>query len=174
MKKKILAIFAASMMLVAMLAGCGSSDNSTASNNAASGSAESAQTAKKTNDSPSEEGDLGDYHVKILDAETGLKDYEGNPVIGIRFEYTNNAAEAAAFDVATYAKAFQDGIELETAILDDVSDEFNNMMKDVKTGATITCEQYYKLSSNSDVQVEVTELISLSDQKLEKTFKLAQ
>lgn len=44
---------------------------------------------------PAEEGELGEYHVKILEAETGLKDYDGNPVIGVQFAFTNNSSEAA-------------------------------------------------------------------------------
>lgn len=62
---------------------------------------------------PAEEGELGEYHVKILEAETGLKDYDGNPVIGVQFAFTNNSSETAAFDLVLYATAYQDGVELD-------------------------------------------------------------
>ena len=109
-----------------------------------------------------------------MDAETGLTDYEGNPVIGVKYEYTNNGEENMMFEIAVNAQAFQDGVQLETAILDETSAEYDNSMKEIKTGTTVTCEVYYKLTSESDVEVEVTELISLDDAKLEKTFTLGQ
>ena len=89
MKKRILALVAASMMLLTMLAGCGSSGDTSANNSADNtkdtGSAQTAQQETPKEDAaPASEGDLGDYHVKILDAETGLKDYDGNPVIGVK------------------------------------------------------------------------------------------
>ena len=130
--------------------------------------------AKKTENAATDEGDLGDYHVKILDAETGLKDYDGNPVIGVKYEYTNNGEENMMFDVAVNAQAFQDGVQLELAFMDEFSDEYENSSKEVKPGTTLTCEMYYALTSDSEVEVEVSELISFGDAKLTKTFSVAQ
>lgn len=179
MKKRILALVAASMMLLTMLAGCGSSGdtsaNNTADNTKDTGSAQTAQQETPKEDAaPASEGDLGDYHVKILDAETGLKDYDGNPVIGVKYEYTNNGEENMMFDVAVNAQAFQDGVQLELAFMDEYSDEYENSSKEIKTGATLTCELYYELTSESDVEIEVSELISFDDAKLTKTFSVAQ
>ena len=74
------------------------------------------------------------------------------------------------FDAAVNAQAFQDGVQLELAFMDEFSDEYENASKEIKTGATLTCELYYVLTSESEVEVEVTELISLGNDKLEKTF----
>lgn len=175
--KKRMAMLAAAAMLAAMLTACGSSGDTTTQNNNSAGSAttEAATNSNdtaKTENTATDEGDLGDYHVKILDAETGLKDYEGNPVIGVKYEYTNNGEENMMFDAAVNAQAFQDGVQLELAIMDNTSDEYDNGLKEIKTGTTLTSELYYVLTSESEVEVEVTELISFDDSKLIKTFTL--
>lgn len=122
-----------------------------------------------------EEGDLGDYHVKILDTETGLMDYDGNKVIGIRFEFTNHAEEAISFDSALYALAYQDGVELDSAYPDETSAEYRNIDKNIKQDVTITCEEYFVLTSDkSNVEAEVGEVFSLSNRRVTKTFALKQ
>ena len=176
MKRKLM-MMAAAAMLAVMLAACGGSGDATPQNDAGSTTADastSANGAASAEAGAPEEGDLGDYHVKILDAETGLKDYDGNPVIGVKYEYTNNGKENMMFDVAVNAQAFQDGVQLELAFMDEFSDEYENVSKEIKTGATITCELYYELTSESDVEIEVSELISFDDAKLTKTFSVAQ
>lgn len=177
--KKMMTMVAASMMLLAMLAGCGESNDTPTQNNDSAGSA-TTEAATNVDDaanpqtaSVTDEGDLGDYYVKILDAETGLTDYEGNPVIGVKYEFTNNGEENMMFSAATNAQAFQDGVQLELAIMDETSEEYDNSLKEIKTGITLTCECYYVLTSESDVEIEVTELISLDDTKLVKTFTVA-
>lgn len=177
MKRKLMMI-AAAAMLVAVLTACGGSGSTDTNTSAAqdAGSAQAAQqeTPKEDAAASASEGDLGDYHVKILDAETGLTDYEGNPVIGVKYEYTNNGAENMMFDVAVNAQAFQDGVQLELAFMDEFSDEYENASKEIKPGTTLTCELYYALASESDVEIEVSELISFGDAKLTKTFSVAQ
>lgn len=176
MKRKLMMIAAAAMLAV-MLTACGGSGDTAPQNDAGStsaGASTSANDAANAETGAADEGDLGDYHVKILDAETGLKDYDGNPVIGVKYEYTNNGKENMMFDVAVSAQAFQDGVQLELAFMDEYSPEYENSSKEIKTGATITCELYYELTSESDVEIEVSELISLGDEKLTKTFAVAQ
>ena len=178
MKKRILTA-AITALLADMLTACGGEATTGAASpaqgagSAATATAQQADTAKK-DDAAKTEGDLGDYHVKILDAETGLKDYEGNDVIGIKYEFTNGSEDNQMFGVAVNPQAFQDGVQLEVAMMDKMSDEANNSLKEIKKGATITCEDYYVLTSKSDVEVEVSETISFSDEKLEKSFKLSE
>ena len=175
--KKRLMVIAIAAMLLAMLTACGGSGDTAPQNDAGSTTADastSANDAANAETGATDEGDLGDYHVKILDAETGLNDYEGNPVIGVKYEYTNNGKENMMFDVAVSAQAFQDGVQLELAFMDEFSDEYENASKEIKPGTTLTCELYYALTSESDVEIEVSELISFDDAKLTKTFSVAQ
>lgn len=175
MKKRIL-LLAMGAMLLSLLTACGGSGDTSENTDAAqdSGSAQAAESETSEKETaPSSEGALGDYYIKILDAETGLTDYEGNPVIGVKYEYTNNGEENMMFDIAVNAQAFQDGVQLDLALVDEYSEEYENSSKEIKTGTTITCEVYYELTSESDVEIEVSELISLSNKKLEKTFAVA-
>lgn len=180
MKKRILALVAASVMLLTILAGCGSSGGTSANAPADStkdtGSAQAAQQETPKEDAaPASEGDLGDYHVKILDSSI-VTDWEGNKAIRVTYEFTNNGEDATSADIALYFHAYQNGIELESTFVgheeDDV--ERDNAEKSIKTGVTLTCATCFVLSDESDVEVEAAELISLSDEKLEKTFTAAQ
>ncbi|MBQ9902443.1 MAG: DUF5067 domain-containing protein [Clostridia bacterium] len=131
------------------------------------------ETSSKDNENNKDEGVLGDYKVKILSYKLA-KDYEKKPAIVVTFEFTNNSDDATSFIVALNSQAYQDGIELETAIIMD-SKVYNssNSMKDIKPGKTIKVQTAYVLDNKkSDVEIEVSELFSFSDDKVVKTFKL--
>lgn len=136
---------------------------------------ESVKTSKETedNEKKASEGALGDYFIKILSCKV-TKDYEKKPAIVVTYEFTNNSDDATNFLVALSSQAYQDGIELETAIIMD-SKVYNsaNSMKDIKPGKKIKVQQAYLLDNNkSDVEIEVSKLFSFSDEKITKTFKI--
>lgn len=111
-----------------------------------------------------------DYAVTIDSAVLGT-DYQGNPAVIVTYTWTNNSDKATSFAVALHAQCFQDGVQCDTAIAGDID---SNYMTDVKPGASTTVQQAYAVSGTSDVTIEVTELISFSDEVLaEKTFSLA-
>ncbi|MDR0853495.1 MAG: DUF5067 domain-containing protein [Clostridiales Family XIII bacterium] len=157
------------------LAGGDVAKDAAASNDVAtSESNEKAAAAESEKAEPSDSGELGDYSFAIKDFQL-VKDYEGKDAILIRFDFTNNSDEAKSFIWSADNKAFQDGIELETAIQsydDGLSDD--NASKDIQPGTTIEVYEVYLLSNTtSPVEVELTELISFSDDKLVKTFDIA-
>ena len=63
-------------------------------------------------------------------------------------------------------------MELETAfVMDDTVYDAGIGQKEIKPGVTLEdCQDAYILESESPVEFEVSELISFSDEKLEKTF----
>ena len=61
---------------------------------------------------------------------------------------------------------------MESTFGDDEDAEYDNWSKEIKSGATVTCAEYFTLNSESDVEFEVEETFSLSDTKLEKTFSV--
>ncbi len=98
-------------------------------------------------------------------------DYAGAPVAVVTYTFTNNSEKATSFAVALRPQAFQDGVELNTAIGSDWDSE--KYMKDVKPGSSSTVEIGYNLEGESDVTVEVTELFSFDEMLLaEQTFSL--
>ena len=90
----------------------------------------------------------------------------------VTYTFTNNAEKAVPFFTAVSAKAFQNGVQLDTAIVSDIDSQ--SSMNEIKPGATTTVQQAYLLDDQSQVSVECTELISLDDTVLaEKTFDVA-
>lgn len=183
MVKKTMAVLVSVMMMLAMLTACGeTADSSVTSTPKAEPAASSAEEQpeetkeeqpEETKQESADEGDLGDYHVKILDIETGLKDWDGKPTVGIKYEFTNNSDDSISFYYATMTYVYQDGVELESTFLETDSEEAENADKNIKSGTTVTCEQYFVATSDeSDVEVEVTEYLGFTDEKLEKTFSI--
>lgn len=119
-------------------------------------------------------GTLGDYGVEIHDYQLA-EDYNGDPVILISYTFTNNSEESDCAAFCVYVEAFQNGISLESAYMVeydgyDVSAE----SKEIKPGYSIDLMAAFALSdANAPVEVEVSELISFSDDVLGKVFYIS-
>ncbi len=98
-----------------------------------------------------------------------VSDYEGNPALAVKFTWTNNSDEATSFMVAAMAKAYQDGVQLDTAIYmgDDID---TDTMKDIKPGITQDVWQVFELTSESPVEIEVEEWLGSSGVIASKTI----
>lgn len=120
-------------------------------------------------------GTLGDYTVEIKDA-TLTEDYAGDPALLVTYSFTNNSDTEHSFTVAISDEVYQDGIQLKPAISAIGSDiDTSSQLSNIKPGATIEVPALYSLeNTTSDVEVELSELISLSDAKVVKTFNIAQ
>ncbi len=117
---------------------------------------------------------LGHYHV-VIDSCRLAEDYEGKPVVIIKYLFTNNDDEAAAFMWTLTDEVYQDGVELEHCYLVDDSANYSsdNQDKKIKQGVTIEVEVAYIMNdTTTDINVEVSELISFSNKKVTKTFTL--
>lgn len=113
---------------------------------------------------------LGDYGCVVKSA-TVTKDWTGEDAVLITYEFTNNSSNAISFDVALDARAYQDGIGLETAILDEDTDLWVDV--DIKPGVTKEVRKAYVLrDTTTPVEVEISELISFSDDKIVTTVEL--
>ena len=121
------------------------------------------------------EGDeLGDYGVIIKDARI-TEDWEGKPVIVVMYNFTNNSEENAAFAWTFSDNAFQNGIGLEKAYMLADGDTYDsaNQSKEIQPGASLDVEIAYVLNdSETDVEVEVEELISFDSKTISKTFSI--
>ena len=146
-----LALVAATSPLA--LAGCNGSD-------AGDDAPAAEQPAEEQTEQPAEEKASSKYVVTI-DGSTVTTDYEGKPAIIVDYTFTNNSDDATSFAVACSQKAFQNGVQLETAVvLDDLG---NGYLAEIKPGATTSARMAYSLADESDVTVEVKELISFDD-----------
>ena len=136
---------------------------------------DSTQTEPEPEKAPSgkmeKAGDLGDYRVEVKDAFLA-KDYEGNPAMVITYAWTNNSDETKSAMVSVSEKAFQDGVQLDTAILMSVEGyEAGTSMKEVRPGTTLDIQCAYTLTSETSVvEFEITEWISFSDDMVTANF----
>ena len=165
-KKKwiIIAVVAVVIILIAVIAFGGSDDSSSEDSNASAGtSAVSAESEEKANDT------VGDYKCVVKGAKL-CKDWTGKDAVLITYEFTNNSDSAVSFDVALDARAYQDGVGLETAILDEDTDYLD---VDIKPGVTKEVKKAYNLRDTStEIEIEVSELISFSDDKIVTTVQI--
>lgn len=184
MEKKILAFAAAALMLVSA-AGCGGDDSKKDSN--ASGGNSSAQQDEKESEQKEDSsdksesgggkmegsGDLGDYHVDIKDAIL-VDDYEGNPAIVVTYAWTNNSDDTTSAMVALHGKAFQDGVQLDNAmVVGQEGYESGTSMTEIRPGTTIDVQAAFELrNTESVVEFEISELISFSDDVVTMDFDL--
>lgn len=121
---------------------------------------------------PDEAATASDFSV-VIGESAQTEDYEGNPALVVTFTFTNNSDDDANFMFAVSPKAFQDGVELESAILLNDDFDMENALKDVKPGVSLDVQWAYVLDGSSDVTVEVTELMSFDDTVLAtKTFSV--
>lgn len=112
---------------------------------------------------------LGDYTCEVVSSEI-CKDWEGKDAILITYSFTNNSKDAVSFDVALDASPYQDGIGLETAILDDETDIVD---VDIKPGVTKEVKKAYLLrNTTSDIEIEISEFFSFSNDKIVVTVTL--
>lgn len=141
-----------------------SADNAGSDTPTASTPAESTQSS-----SLPESGAVGDYTVTIGNA-TFTTDIDGNPAIVINYDFTNNSNESVMPTLGANMNAYQDGVELEVAmILDSSVYDAGIGQRDVQPGASLAgCQHAYVLTSTSPVEVQVSPLFG--DVALEKTF----
>jgi len=183
MKKKVLTILILSIAAAVSLTACGGdlgSGNGTTPPSVSQSEAGNEPTESQEA-APSKEadqggnmvgsGDLGDYHVEIKGASI-VKDYEDKPAILVSYAWTNNSDDTTSAMVAVIGKAFQDGVELDNAMLLDVEGyDSGAFMKDVRPGTTIDVQTAFVLTSEtSTVEFELSELISLSDDMVTMDF----
>lgn len=135
---------------------------SSSSDNSASG-ADAAAGAEEPNANP--------FQVSI-DEGVVVEDYEGNPALSVTYTWVNTSDEATSFAVEAYPKCFQDGVQLDTAIVSGAGD--SNYMTELKPGASVQVTLSYSLNGESDVSVEVGPVINIDDVIwCEKTFSVA-
>lgn len=161
------------------LVGCGGSSGS--SSNSAPAEKEEApqeqpaeqQTAPEPEPEPEPEpAAVETKYPTTIDGVRLAKDYEGKDVVIVTYTWTNGSDDTTSFAFSVNTKVFQNGIECESNFFVDDADT-DKYMSDVRPGTTITVEQAYTLQDLSDIEVEVSELISFSDDLIASgTFSL--
>lgn len=120
-------------------------------------------------------GDLGDYTVSVVSHKLS-KDYQGASAVIVSLGFTNNGKDTDNFMGSISCKAFQDGVQLETAIITgEDSGSGESQMKNVRPGAGIEVSVAYVLTSDtSPVELEIEEFMSFSSDKIETSIDITK
>lgn len=104
-----------------------------------------------------QDGNLGNFVCNVKESVI-TTDYEGNPALVVTYEFTNNSDEASSFDLSISDTAFQNGVSLEMAFMDDL--EYED--KQIKPGVTIDVQKAYVLNdTENSVEIELSELFNM-------------
>ena len=118
-------------------------------------------------------GEINDCTVSIISYKL-VKDYEGKDAILFELGFTNNNNDTYNYMSAVNFTPFQDGIELETAILMEENDYIGHSILSVKPGAGITVAEAFILSSStSPVEIEISDPWGFSSKKIETTIDIS-
>lgn len=117
--------------------------------------------------------EVGDYLVSVV-AYRKTTNYEGKPVIVLKLGFTNNSNNSEIFSLSVDLTAFQNGIELESAIM--LEDEYDSHTRHayVKPGAGVTVYCAFILDDDSPVDFEVQESFSFNDELYTFTIELSE
>ena len=105
---------------------------------------------------------IGDYVVTVQSIGKGT-DYEGNNILVINYDFTNNSDTEQMASFAVNFTAYQNGIETDSFLISDDID-LGIGQKKIKPGTTITGVQTGAvLEDDSVLTIELDELISFDD-----------
>ena len=112
---------------------------------------------------------IGDYYVTVDSAKT-TEDRDGNPVMIITCTWTNNSDETTSAVMSLIARAYQNGVELDSAYMIDDFD--SNTMTNLRPGASTQVQYAFELDgSSSAVEFDVFEAFTAGDTgSVTKTF----
>ena len=118
----------------------------------------------------SDEGSIGGYYIKILNAEATEKS-DGAPGVRIYYEFTNNSDKSTSFAFSIVERATQDGQQTtDTYASKKKVPEDRNSTTPIEPGTTITVASVFACTMDSPLEIELTEFLSSIDEKIVKTF----
>ena len=180
MKKRILSLIV--LIFLLFIAGCGSnvSENSTPTDSSdLRDSTIVIDVPKKepevlVTEPLSDSGSLGDYEVAIGEIEF-VQDFRGKDSILLNYSFTNNSEENRSASFSLSVKAFQNGVALMDAVVDEAIHDRGASLKDIQPGITIELAEAFKLTSDTaPIEVYISELGSLNNEKVGKTFEISE
>lgn len=130
-------------------------------------------TLERTGDAPAVvEETAPDYEATIDSATIETDQYTGDAVLVVNLTFTNNSGNTVSPDGALIVQAFQDGVELDLALLDSDSYDMGSSSREVQTGNTYKFQEAFTLTSEtSPIEVNVSDMMVFSgDPIATKTF----
>lgn len=113
---------------------------------------------------------MADVETKVSESEfdvsvdnvTVTDDGDGNNILVIDYTFTNDSDEATSFGSAVEEELFQDGVALQSGHIPYDHPMYgeidsSNSYTDIKSGASIQVRQVYNLTSDSNVEIKLTD-----------------
>ena len=153
--KKILSLLLLIVMTL-FTCSCESADNTDGSQSQGTGTTQNANTGNTA------KNNLGNYNVIIESCRLAM-DYADEPVVIVKYKFTNNDSDPACFSYTIEDSVYQNGVGLNHSYLVDDSADYSadNQTKEIKKGVSLYVEVAYELNdTTTDIEVEVSELIS--------------
>ncbi len=148
------------------LSGNDATEDASANTSSDTSQSEGIQASKKEED----KNTLGDYKCVVKGAEIS-KDDLGNDIVIITYEFTNNSSESQSFDGAFQDEVYQDGVQLQASYF--TSDTDSGFDSKIQPGKIKEVKKAYEISDTTkDLQIEITEWLSLSDDKIVEKVSL--
>ena len=98
--------------------------------------------------------DTETYYVQFHGFEL-VTNAEGAAAIRVLYDYTNKGEIPSAFMYDMNLVAFQDGVELQYAWMEDSTQEEQNTIEEIPAGETVTVAYTFDLRSQSPVEIYV-------------------
>lgn len=92
------------------------------------------------------------------------KNYVDEECLAVYFQFTNNSDENKSCIYTFSEQAFQNGIELEMPLF-MIDGKDSNTDKEIKPGVSLEVYCLFKIEDKSNVELEVSEWVSFSDEK---------
>lgn len=178
-KKKIILIVFAVLLAIIVIAAVSGGDDDKEGNTSSSNTSSSVQADEDNNSSEgvkvqekeSKKGEIGNYVCTIKKVEK-CKNYDGKPAVKITYSFTNNSSDSESFDMALSDNVYQDGIGLEDAFFTGEDEDMGIDVK-IKPGVTKEVRKTYLLKNEtSDLEVEIGQAFSFSDETITEIVKL--
>ena len=173
--KKIICFLIAISAIVCLLVGCDLGDTDVTTGGDNGNATPDSTTGTQETEASTQDSKLGKYNV-VIDSVRIAEDYSGEPIVIVKYIFTNNDDDPTSFMIAVSDEVYQNGVGLNGCYFVDDSANYSadNQTKEIKKGVTIEVEVAYSLNdTETDVEVEVSELISFNDKKISKTFKIS-
>ncbi|MDE6659517.1 MAG: DUF5067 domain-containing protein [Eubacterium sp.] len=164
-KKRIIILLGIVVAIIIIIAASGGSSGNNEDSNTPSNNGSVAAEQEET------KGVIGKYVCTVKSAKV-CKNWEGKDSVKITYEFTNNSKNAESFDFALKDDLYQDGVGLESSFISSDDDNWGIDVK-IKPGTTKEVSKVYILrDKKTPIDVEISELISFSDDKLTYTVDL--
>ena len=115
----------------------------------------------------------GDYYVYIDRGEI-VEGVDGERILRVYFDFTNNSAEEASFWMNSLIHAYQDGLELRSGYPLTYVDEDNMYYEFVAPGETISVSVCFELRGSSNVEIELENYVVEGGANLGCDFIIAE